>query len=159
MDSLLFSQTVELRAFSTWLLRRPFSYLFQSSGCSCTLHWPVHCRLLLLLLCGCHCTRPEYEYGRCVDFCIVKYVTWFFEFIYWHMLNYAKAPGPSEDRGEMAMAIARSPGPPVRSTTGASFSPLHSFAVPGASGHNRGEAVERQPLARTQGRKGTWTVI
>ena len=30
--------------------------------------------------------------------------------------------------------------------------PLHSFAVPGAAGHNRGEAAERQPLARTQGR-------
>ena len=82
----------------------------------------------------------------------VKYVTWFLEFIYWHILNYAKAPGPFEDRGEMAMAIARSPGPPVRSTSVASFSPLYSFAVPGAAGHNRGEAAERQPLARTQGR-------
>ena len=36
----------------------------------------------------------------------MKYVTWFLEFFYWHMLNYAKALGPSEDRGEMAMAIA-----------------------------------------------------
>ena len=84
-------------------------------------------RLLLLLLCGCHCTRHEYEYGCCVDFYIVKYVTWFLEFFYWHMLNYAEAPGPSEDRGEMAVAIARSPGLPVRSTAGASFSPLYSF--------------------------------
>ena len=52
----------------------------------------------------------------------------------------------------MAMAIGRSPGPPVRSTSDASFSPLYSFAVPGAAGNNRGEAAERQPLARTQGR-------
>ena len=132
--------------YSTWLLRRPLLCLFQSSGCSCKLHWPVHCRLLLLLLCGFHCNRHEYEYGRCVDFYIVKNVTWFLELIYWHML-YAKAPGPSDDRGEMAMAIARPPGPPIRSTTDASFSPLYSFAVPGAAGHNRGEAAERQPLA------------
>ena len=39
----------------------------------------------------------------------VKYVTWFLEFTYWLILKYAKPPGPSGDRGEMAMAIARLP--------------------------------------------------
>ena len=40
----------------------------------------------------------------------------------------------------------------MRSTSDASHSSLYSFAVPGAASHNRGEAADRQPLARTQGR-------
>ena len=42
-----------------------------------------------------------------VDF--MKYVTWFLEFTFWLILMYANAPGPSRERGEMAMAIARLP--------------------------------------------------
>ena len=83
----------------------------------------------------------------------MKYVTWFLEFFYWHMLNYAKAPGPSEDRGEMAMAIARLPCALYAvSTSDGVLSPMYSFAVPGAAGHNRWGAAERQLLAKTQGR-------
>ena len=44
-----------------------------------------------------------------VVFFFVKYVTWFLEFAYWLILNFANAPAPCGDRGEMAMAIARLP--------------------------------------------------
>ena len=37
-------------------------------------------------------------------FYVVKYVTWLLKFTYWLILNYANAPGPSGDRGEMATA-------------------------------------------------------
>ena len=69
------------------------------------------------------------------------------------MLNYASTPGPSEERGRDGngdRSLALPSCTPYVSCC--PFGPLHSFAVHGAAGHNRGEAVERQPLARTQGR-------
>ena len=50
------------------------------------------------------------------------------------------------------MAIARMPCALIRSIPDCVFSPMYSFTVRGAARHNRGEAAERQPLARTQGR-------
>ena len=82
----------------------------------------------------------------------MEFVTWFFEFAYWLLPDFANAPGPCGDRGEMAMAFARSLPSCTPYVSCCPFGPLYSVAVQGAAGHNRGEAVERQPLARTQGR-------
>ena len=116
------------------------------------------CSLQVLLLIRCHAfPRSQsccglHVSGRQLVFHFLKYVTWFLEFVYWHILNFANAPGPFGERGEMAMAIARLPCAPLRSTSDGVSSPLYSFTVPGAAGHNRGAAAERQPLAGTQGR-------
>ena len=77
-------------------------------------------------------------------FYVVKYVTWLLKFTYWLILNCANAPGPSGDRGEMAMASLVHQ---MLSFLLCTFS--RSLELPATT---EGEAVERQPLARTQGR-------
>ena len=82
----------------------------------------------------------------------MEYVTWFFEFAYWLLPDFANAPGPCGDRGEMAMAIARLFCPLLLSTSDTAFFPLYSFAVLGAAGHNRWGVAETPLPVKTQGR-------
>ena len=82
----------------------------------------------------------------------MEYVTWFSEFAYWLLPDFANAPGPCWDRGEMAMAIARLFCPLLLSTSDTAFFPLYSFAVLGAAGHNRWGVAETPLPVKTQGR-------
>ena len=114
------------------------------------MNYCVYCRLHPPFRFQHRCYRLVF--GRHVVFYVVKYVTWFLEFAFLPLLNFANAPGPSWDRGEMAMALAPRLAPfPFTVCQMLSTLPVQ-FAVLGAAGHNRGGAAERQPLARTQGR-------
>ena len=68
------------------------------------MNYCVYCRLHPPFRFQHRCYRLVF--GRHVVFYVVKYVTWFLEFAFLPLLNFANAPGPSWDRGEMAMALA-----------------------------------------------------
>ena len=123
-----------------------FEYLFQAPSSACTLHlmflWERGHKngkhtagISFSFTADVIAPVMEYEVPCVFDETFTKYVTWLLEFIYWLIQNLANAPGPYGDRREMEMATARLP-----------------CLLLGAAGHNREEAVERQPLARTQGR-------
>ena len=114
------------------------------------MNYCVYCRLHPPFRFQHRCFRLVF--GRHVVFYVVKYVTWFLEFAFLPLLNFANGPCPSWDRGEMAMALAPRlapfPSQYVRCCPLSLYS-LRSLKLPATT---EGGAAERQPLARTQGR-------
>ena len=153
--------------YSIWLFRRPLFI--------CSKRWVAHLRstgplsrerrhkngkctagFFFCFIADVIAPVMEYVYDRHVVIYVVNYVTWSPEFAYWLMLNFVKAPGPCGGRGEMAMALARSPCLFSRSTSDAVLSSLYSLAVFGAAGHNRGGGCRSLSLGH---KAGTWTAV